>query len=685
MAIALPLATASALACAGEVYPRAEAAASALRASASIDAAISTPASRVFVRGIGGPEAEAGLAWVAANLFSATTANTAADKQWRHVAELAQQRGDDETYGAALAQRADIALASGDYALCEELARTLLGLARSSGDTAHAAAAEEKLGVLERRHGHLEASLAHQHRALDLYRANNNSSRAALALANLATLNRDRGDFALALDNALESIALRERSGDRLEVAYRNVALLYREIEDSATARSYFQRAIDIATKNGNPSTYAPVIGAYAGLLNDVGEFAAAQNAAAEALAIDEALGDLPHQGLEHLELGRALVGESKLDAAGVELDAALDLGRTLQQREIVASALLQLADIALLRHDTLHARARLDEAIAGLEAAQLRPQLAHAYASREQLARVEHNDADALRFAHKFAAEREELLGIRASRQLAALETRHARAEAEQHVALLAKDNDLKAALLEKQRLQRRVDLGALIALGVLLLLVVWRFAGVSRLNRALALRNAEIERQRSTLGQANLRLERQAINLYQAAITDSMTGVMNRGHILTRLADSIAECTRDGRELSVLLIDFDHFKKVNDLHGHAIGDNVLIAGVNAIRQCMRSEDLLGRIGGEEFVAVIRDRAPDAVVVLAECVRASVAQRLADVLPVLRLPATVSIGMARLAQLDAPAKTEALLEAADRALYAAKSAGRNRVHCYVA
>jgi diguanylate cyclase (GGDEF)-like protein len=680
----LALATASTTAHAGEVYPRAEAAASALRASAAIDAFLSAPASRAIVRGIDGAEGEAWIAWFAGNAFSATAANAAADRQWSRVAEIARQRGDDEGYGTALARRADIAMAAGDYARCEELAVTLLALARSSGDSAHAAIAEENLGVLERRRGHLDAALTHQLRALQLHRANNDASGAALALTNLATLNRDRGDFAQALDNALESVALRERSGDRLEIAYRNAALLYREIEDAATSRSYFQRALDIAARKGNPSTYSPVIGAYAGLLNDLGEFAAAQDAAGEALAIDQALGDRPHQGLEHLELGRALIGRRQFDAASDELDAALALGRELGQREIVASALLHLADLALMRHDTLHARGLLDEAISGLEAAQLRTQLAHAYASREQLARAEHNDTDALRFAHKHAAEREELLGVRASRQLAALETRHARAEAEQRLALLAKNNELQAALLEKQRLQRRVDLGALVALGALLLLLIWRFAGISRLNRALAMRNAEIEQQRSTLGQANQRLERQAIDLYQVAITDSMTGVMNRGHILQRLADCIVDCMREGRELSLLLIDFDHFKKINDLHGHAIGDSVLIAGVDAIRRCLHADDLLGRIGGEEFIAIILDHDGEAVAALAERVRIGVAGKLAELSPALRIPATVSIGIARLAQLDAPAKTEALLEAADRALYAAKSAGRNRVHSYL-
>ena len=90
----------------------------------------------------------------------------------------------------------------------------------------------------------------------------------------------------------------------------------------------------------------------------------------------------------------------------------------TVGQREIVARALLHLADVAMTTHDRLRAHGLLDEAIAELESARLRPQLALAYSMREQLARADHDDAAALRFAHKYAAEREELLGGKPERR---------------------------------------------------------------------------------------------------------------------------------------------------------------------------------------------------------------------------------------------------------------------------
>ena len=667
----------------GQPFPRGLAAASAMRGAKSLADALEAPTTAALVHGIGGAATDIETAWIAGNLFSAVGALAAADVEWQRVAELSARRRDATDLANALAQRVEIALSQGDYARCEALAEELGKVAATTNNQTQAAFAEANLGVVERRRGHLDSALSHQNRALTLYRLAQDSYGTAQSLTNLATVYRDRGDFANALDMALEAAALRER--DKLEIAYRNVGLLYREIEDATTARQYFERALDVAAKRASPAAYSPVVGAYAGLLNDLGEHAAAQAAAEEALAIDLALGDRPHQGLERLELGRALLGQHENDAASAELEASLKLGRELGQREIVARSLLHLADIALIEHDRLRAHGLLDEAIAGLEAARLRPQLALAYAPREQLARADHADTHPLPFPHKYAAEREELLGIRASRQLAALETRHARAESEQRLALLAKDNELQSVLLGKQRLERRGSLVAMAGLFVLLLLMVWRFVGVNRLNHALAKRNAEVERQRIALANANGKLEKQAVDLYQAAITDSMTGVANRAHSLNQLARSIDECAPASRELAVLLIDFDHFKQINDLHGHLFGDSVLVAGVDAMRRCLRSDDLLGRIGGEEFVAIVSDRDPDAVIALAERLRLRVAEKLGEIGLEPAIATTVSIGVARLAQLEPPLRVEALLEAADKALYAAKSGGRNRVQRYAA
>ena len=125
------------------------------------------------------------------------------------------------------------------------------------------------------------------------------------------------------------------------------------------------------------------------------------------------------------------------------------------------------------------------------------------------------------------------------------------------------------------------------------------------------------------------------------------------------------------------MLLIDLDHFKSINDRFGHALGDRALEIFADTARQSMRSSDLLGRLGGEEFAAVLSDTSRDKAVAVAERIRASFAQAALEVdsRPV---GATVSIGLVHCqdAALDVPE----LLAQADQALYFAKEHGRNRV-----
>lgn len=668
-----------------EEYPLARVVTGSRQIAAAVDATLADDTTVRLADAIGGPWARQQLLATAGDICSALDLPDVANRLWTRALPAAQQRGDIAATIMLTTLVAQSSLALGDYERSRELADRLRVLAHRHGDVSAEAQAENALGVLERRSGRLDEAVAHQQRSLDLFKSAGNGIGAMRALSDLGTIWRDRGDFAQALDAQLESVAERERSGDRLSNVYRNLALLYREIEDTAASRAYFERATEAAIRSGVPSMYSSVTGAYSSLLNDIEDYAGARKAAEEALAIDTALGDRPHQGFEHLELGRALLGAKQTVAAVEHFDRALSIGRELGQRELVARSLLHQTEIALSQREYLRARGLIDEAIAGLEATRLRPQLAQAYTLREQLARAEHDDAEALRYAHKSAAAREELIGIRASRQLSALEVRHARSDADQRLAMLAKDNELQSARLQAQAVQRRFGAIALAGLALALLALIWRYRGVRRLNRALELRSVEIERQRAALGEANTRLEQQAAELYQAATTDWLTGVSNRRDVLERIERALRESRAAGDEFAVLLVDFDHFKQINDLRGHLLGDRALTIGAHAMRDCLDEGDLLGRFGGEEFIAAIRARTPADVMAAAERMRTHVAGQLAWLMPELRGIATVSIGIAFLCDTGNDSDVAALLEAADRALYAAKHDGRNRVHRYAA
>jgi diguanylate cyclase (GGDEF)-like protein len=159
----------------------------------------------------------------------------------------------------------------------------------------------------------------------------------------------------------------------------------------------------------------------------------------------------------------------------------------------------------------------------------------------------------------------------------------------------------------------------------------------------------------------------------LVEQAITDPLTGAFNRRHMETRLAEALETYRRRAAPASLLLTDVDHFKLINDTHGHKVGDTVLQGIVSTMRNRARQVDLLFRMGGEEFILLLPDTSENDAVVLAESVRAAIAES-----PLLDAgPVTASIGVGGLRGEDT---VESWIRATDAAMYAAKEQGRNRV-----
>jgi two-component system cell cycle response regulator len=161
--------------------------------------------------------------------------------------------------------------------------------------------------------------------------------------------------------------------------------------------------------------------------------------------------------------------------------------------------------------------------------------------------------------------------------------------------------------------------------------------------------------------------------------ALNDSLTGLYNRRYLTAHLAALMDRTLRTGKALSLLMIDVDHFKVVNDTYGHAIGDEVLIAVGERLSRHLRSFDTVARWGGEEFVVVMPEAEARVAHAVAERLRARIAD---EPIPVKhevgQLSVTISIGIAISG--DGLANPDDLLRAADGAMYEAKRQGRNRV-----
>ena len=183
--------------------------------------------------------------------------------------------------------------------------------------------------------------------------------------------------------------------------------------------------------------------------------------------------------------------------------------------------------------------------------------------------------------------------------------------------------------------------------------------------------------------LYQLRVRLRRQRQELVLAlaenrelASRDPLTGVLNRRHMLELMHLEQRRCLRGQRTMLLAQMDIDHFKQINDTHGHGVGDLALMTFTQVVRENIRSSDVLARWGGEEFVLLLSDTHLDGALLTLERVRAAVeAAEVEGGPPGLRM--TVSMGLAEHQPGEA---VELTLDRADKALYAAKHAGRNRV-----
>ncbi len=165
---------------------------------------------------------------------------------------------------------------------------------------------------------------------------------------------------------------------------------------------------------------------------------------------------------------------------------------------------------------------------------------------------------------------------------------------------------------------------------------------------------------------------------SLRYLALHDSLTGLVNRNEVLERLKSETDRSSRDGSSVGVLLVDIDHFKLVNDRYGHADGDQVLVEVASRMRSTLRSYDIVGRYGGEEFLVILPGCDSLKAELQAERLREAIAGKTVSLSQGL-ITVTVSIGvMAKdSGSNDSPSQ---LIGAADAALYRAKAAGRNRV-----
>ncbi|MBM4428661.1 MAG: GGDEF domain-containing protein, partial [Chloroflexi bacterium] len=185
------------------------------------------------------------------------------------------------------------------------------------------------------------------------------------------------------------------------------------------------------------------------------------------------------------------------------------------------------------------------------------------------------------------------------------------------------------------------------------------------------------DLRRAKNAIEEINKVLQRAFEREQLASRTDSLTGIFNRRYFFELLDYEFSVTTRYGRPLSIVMFDIDHFKQINDMYGHLVGDKVLQLVAKTTRSKLREADVIARYGGDEFVILLpNSQSQEAYVVLERICKSILSSKLTAKKK--KIPISISVGIA--SYHSGMKNTSHLMQQADQALYSAKQAGRGRI-----
>lgn len=559
-------------------------------------------------------------------------------------------------------------------------ARERAAQAETAGDRSVESQALNQAAVALRRLGQAADAIAHHERALRILGADPEPNIRAQIQADLGVVLKQQGQYERALELQLAALETRIASDDprALSESYRNVGVLYGLLGRAELARSYLERALSEADRAADPreSSLTRSLLARRCLANN--DLSCADRHAREALKIG-----LTHNLRSSLPSSYLAVGTLELKL-GNEVKAleqfatAHQLALQIAQPMSAGRALMGLGDVELARGNPAQAQAHAAEAERTFAQIGSLSSRAEALALAERAA-VALTDYQA---AHRYSATRlnvlRELFDAQASERVAQFSGRIEAVERDQELAQLRSATERQELQARASAANARMTMALLVCSLIILGLMVWRVFESQRSTQRLRALHDAVEAQRDDLMRMNKALAEQSEQLRIAATTDALTGAANRGHVYELLSKLLGHAAERRHPLTVILIDLDHFKQVNDRYGHAVGDAALRISCLALRQLLGEDDVLGRLGGEEFVLIAPGRDVSAAQLLAEACRHTLAQSLA-VIGEHPINGSASFGVA-VADPSTSHTIDSLLRCADEALYKAKHKGRNRV-----
>lgn len=512
-------------------------------------------------------------------------------------------------------------------------------------------------GVLERKLGHFDVAISYFEKSANLAQQGADPSQKARALNALGLVLSRTGKFADALARHNAALELARLVDDSAEIArtYRMLGFLHRNLDDEEQAAENIRQALQHLGPRDVREGIA-LRGELSRSMLKMGKVDEAAKLGEEAANAAITLGSPPNKVNSFTALSDVRLAQGRIDDATIWSERAADQFDSVAIRDQVQIQ-ANRARIARARGDFVTALTEARATVAGTR--KLGDKVLERSAL-DELSEVELASGDAMSAmaTRKAFQALDKALAIDvAGRRVAILEANLATERAESARALLARDNQIQTLSLARQRLLGIALIAGLIALSVFAVLLLRRYRETRRLHAALIASAAELER---------------------VAMTDALTGVANRGAITTRLERLIDASHERHLPFAMLLIDIDHFKRVNDQFGHQAGDAVLRESTARMRSALPDTAQFGRWGGEEFIALLPDTTPEQARVIAENVREAVSAKpfeFADH----QIIVSISIGLAAAPRPERRG-IDRLVASADAALYRAKNAGRNRV-----
>jgi diguanylate cyclase (GGDEF)-like protein len=556
-------------------------------------------------------------------------------------------------------------MAAGRYDSAAFYADSGRRFAQREGDKLGEARALSNLGSLAQRRGDPNKAVDYFLQALPLQRAAGNDREIANSLNNLGFVySTDLADYSKSLSYHLDALAAREKLGDKGSIALslNNIGIVYERLRDYNHALSYYERALAIRRELGNKTRLAATLNNIGDTYLEKGDPKRALAAQREALQLRLEVKDQSAVALSYRNIALIHLAMQNLDSAAADVAEARRLADVSGDRGLAVQVRLAQAAYERARGIPAQAVSYAQDALAIAEQMGAREQVRQASSELATAQEAQGQLRDALTAFKRSKAVSDSIFSADATHRIAELEQKFSDARRVHELDSLRAVQDA----LQVQAIQREHQRNVIAGVAALVIVI-----GVGLYRRRV---------ERARLAES-------------LSVTDSLTGLRNRRYVDQTIDMDVAASLRrwrsaaakgiavDDADLLFLMLDIDHFKLVNDEHGHAIGDQVLIQLGTVLRTTCRDSDVAVRWGGEEFLVIARFTDRNQGDVTAERLRQAI-ERHTVALPngkVVRV--TCSIGWAAfpvdLARPEAATWMDAIAMA-DEAAYAAKRQGRN-------